>query len=53
MTDPQNAIDVVVRLNGLAGGLFLLTAFGMIAMRQVLGCLNLFYCSRFSWLPLR
>jgi len=42
MTDPQNAIDVVVRLNGLAGGLFLLTAFGMIAMRQVLGCLNLF-----------
>lgn len=29
-------------LNALAGGLFLLTAFGMVAMRQARGCLNLF-----------
>jgi hydrogenase-4 component E len=29
-------------LNGLVGGLFLLTAFGMVATRQVRGCLNLF-----------
>jgi hydrogenase-4 component E len=42
MTDPQNAVGVLVSLNGLAGGLFLLTAFGMIAMRQVLGCVSLF-----------
>ena len=29
-------------LNALASGLFLLTAFGIVAMRQVRGCLNLF-----------
>jgi hydrogenase-4 component E len=29
-------------LNALAAGLFLLTAFGIVAMRQVRGCLNLF-----------
>lgn len=29
-------------LNALVGGLFLLTAFGMVAMRQARGCLNLF-----------
>jgi hydrogenase-4 component E len=29
-------------LNALVGGLFLLTAFGMVATRQVLGCLRLF-----------
>jgi hydrogenase-4 membrane subunit HyfE len=29
-------------INALVGGLFLLTAFGMVAMRQVKGCLNLF-----------
>jgi hydrogenase-4 component E len=29
-------------LNALVGGLFLLTAFGMVAMRQAKGCLNLF-----------
>jgi hydrogenase-4 component E len=29
-------------LNALVGGLFLLTAFGMVATRQVRGCLNLF-----------
>ena len=29
-------------LNALAAGLFLLTAFGIVAMRQARGCLNLF-----------
>ena len=29
-------------LNALAGGLFLLSAFGMVATRQVLGCLRFF-----------
>jgi hydrogenase-4 membrane subunit HyfE len=29
-------------LNALAAGLFLLTAFGIVAMRQLRGCLNLF-----------
>lgn len=32
----------LVNLNALAAGLFLLTAFGMVATRQVLGCLRLF-----------
>ncbi len=30
------------QLNALAGGLFLLTIFGIVAVRQVLGCLRLF-----------
>ncbi len=34
--------QLLVNLNALAGGLFLLTAFGMVAMRQARGCLNLF-----------
>jgi hydrogenase-4 component E len=42
MSDPQAALLVCQKLNALAGGLFLLTAFGMIAMRQVLASLNLF-----------
>ena len=42
MADPQTAFAVLTRLNALAGGLFLLTAFGLIAMRQVLASLNLF-----------
>lgn len=42
MTDLQSSMELLTRLNGLAAGLFLLTAFGMIAMRQVLACLNLF-----------
>src|ERR1700746_1432689 len=29
-------------LNALVAGLFLLTAFGLVAMRQIRGCLNLF-----------
>lgn len=32
----------VINLNALATGLFLLTAFGIVAMRQARGCLNLF-----------
>lgn len=33
---------VLANLNALADGLFLLAAFGMVAMRQTRGCLNLF-----------
>lgn len=32
----------MIQLNALAGGLFLLTVFGVIAVRQVIGCLRLF-----------
>jgi hydrogenase-4 component E len=35
-------LSVLTKLNALAGGLFLLTAFGLVAMRQVLASLNLF-----------
>ncbi len=42
MTDLQANTELLTKLNGLAAGLFLLTAFGMIAMRQVLACLKLF-----------
>jgi hydrogenase-4 component E len=42
MTEPHMALSVLTKLNSLSGGLFLLTAFGIIAMRQVLASLNLF-----------
>jgi hydrogenase-4 component E len=35
-------ISSLTQLNALAGGLFLLSTFGIIAMRQVLGCLKMF-----------
>lgn len=34
--------QVLLAINALAGSLFLLCAFGIVAMRQVRGCLNLF-----------
>ena len=34
--------ELLQNLNALASGLFLLTAFGIVAMRQARGCLNLF-----------
>jgi hydrogenase-4 component E len=34
--------QLLVNLNALVAGLFLLTAFGIVAMRQARGCLNLF-----------
>jgi len=40
MSDTTN--QLLDNLNALAAGLFLLTAFGIVAMRQVRGCLNLF-----------
>jgi hydrogenase-4 membrane subunit HyfE len=40
MTETTN--QLLDNLNALAAGLFLLTAFGIVAMRQVRGCLNLF-----------
>ncbi|MGH8736306.1 MAG: hypothetical protein ACREVC_02980 [Burkholderiales bacterium] len=36
------AMQLIVNLNALAAGLFLLTAFGIVAMRQARGCLYLF-----------
>ena len=38
----EAAREVVVNLNALAAGLFLLTSFGIVAMRQARGCLHLF-----------
>jgi hydrogenase-4 component E len=40
MSDTTN--QLLVNLNALAAGLFLLTGFGIVAMRQARGCLNLF-----------
>jgi len=40
MSDTTN--QLLVNLNALATGLFLLTGFGIVAMRQARGCLNLF-----------
>jgi hydrogenase-4 component E len=40
MTDTMKPL--LENLNALAAGLFLLTAFGIVAMRQARGCLNLF-----------
>jgi hydrogenase-4 component E len=42
MSDPSTTLSTLIKLNDLAGGLFLLTAFGLVAMRQVLASLNLF-----------
>jgi len=42
MNDPSTTLSVLGSLNMLAGGLFLLSAFGIVATRQVKGCLNLF-----------
>lgn len=36
------AVPWLESLNALAGGLFLLTAFGLVALRQVYGCLRLY-----------
>jgi hydrogenase-4 component E len=36
------AMQLIVNLNALAAGLFLLTSFGIVAMRQARGCLQLF-----------
>jgi hydrogenase-4 component E len=38
----QSINQLLDNLNALVAGLFLLTAFGIVAMRQVRGCLNLF-----------
>ena len=38
----EAARQLVVNLNALAAGLFLLTSFGIVAMRQARGCLHLF-----------
>jgi hydrogenase-4 component E len=38
----EAANQLVINLNALAAGLFLLTSFGIVAMRQARGCLQLF-----------
>jgi hydrogenase-4 component E len=42
LTPIASLLPWLENLNALAAGLFLLTAFGMVATRQVLGCLRLF-----------
>ena len=42
MAELSMTLSVLTKLDALAGGLFLLTAFGLVAMRQVLASLNLF-----------
>ena len=42
MQDYNVVFSVLTKIDALAGGLFILTAFGIIAMRQVLASLNIF-----------
>jgi hydrogenase-4 component E len=42
MSDYNMTLSVLTKLNALVGGLFLLTAFGLVATRQMLACLKLF-----------
>jgi hydrogenase-4 component E len=42
MPHAAQPVSLVVQLNALAGGLFLLSAFGMVATRQVQGCMRFF-----------
>jgi len=42
MPHVATANSIIVQLNALAGGLFLLSTFGMVATRQVQGCMRLF-----------
>jgi hydrogenase-4 component E len=42
MFDPTMVTATLAKLNALAGGLFLLTAFGLVATRQVLACLRIY-----------
>jgi hydrogenase-4 membrane subunit HyfE len=38
----QNLAPVLTSLNGLAAGVFLLSAFGLLATRQIQGCVRFF-----------
>jgi len=42
MFDPATITTTLAKLNALAGGLFLLTAFALVATRQVLACLRIY-----------
>lgn len=42
MFDPNMITTTLTKLNALAGGLFLLTAFALVATRQVLACLRIY-----------
>jgi hydrogenase-4 component E len=41
---PQGPHPLLQNLNALAGGLFLLSSFGMATVRQIQGCLTLYIC---------
>ncbi len=42
MTYSTQAATILTQLNALAGAFFLLSTFGMVATRQVQGCLRFF-----------
>jgi hydrogenase-4 component E len=42
MTDPDLLFSFLTKLNALTGGVFLLVAFGLVAIRQMLTCLRLY-----------
>jgi hydrogenase-4 membrane subunit HyfE len=44
MNDPFSTFMMLDSLNAMVGGLFLLSAFGIVTTRQARGCLNLFIC---------
>jgi hydrogenase-4 component E len=42
MTDPHPLFSLLTKLNALTAGVFLLSAFGLVAIRQMLTCLRLY-----------
>ncbi|MEJ2672187.1 MAG: hypothetical protein P8168_08310 [Deltaproteobacteria bacterium] len=42
MSDPNLLLSFLTKLNALTGGVFLLVAFGLVAIRQMLTCLRLY-----------
>jgi hydrogenase-4 component E len=47
LPDQNMMISVLTKLNALSGGLFLLTAFALIAIRQILTCLRIYRLQSF------
>ncbi len=42
MSEPELLFSFLTKLNALTGGVFLLCAFGLVAIRQMLACLRLY-----------
>ena len=42
MSEPELLFSFLTKLNALTGGVFLLCAFGLVAIRQMLTCLRLY-----------